>query len=171
MRIELPEYARVVRGLPCGLHPYSTLLPRLAESPVARRIGTAATPLDPLLERARVDIRQEEGFCFVDIELPAIALFESYYRDGSGLDLYLDLAHELAHLRQFYEGKDLWDRGLHYVDRPTEIEGYAIAVEEGVRLGMTEEEVMRHLSNPWLSPAEVARLRANVERFLSNGHP
>lgn len=171
MKIELPEYARVVRDLACGLHPYRTLLPRFEESPVARRVETPATPLGPLLDRARVDIRPEEGFCFVDIQVPAIALFESYYRSGSGLDLYLDLAHELTHLRQFYEGEELWDHDLHYVDRPTEIEGYAVAVAEGVRLGMTEEEVIRHLSNPWLSPAEVARLRNNVERFLSNGHP
>jgi hypothetical protein len=85
------------------------------------------------------------------------------------LDLYLDLAHELTHLRQLAEGKNLWDHSIHYVDRPTEIEGYAVAVEEGLRLGMTETEIIRHLSNPWLSDADVARLRKNIKRFLADG--
>jgi hypothetical protein len=83
------------------------------------------------------------------------------------VDLYLDLAHELTHLRQLAEGRNLWDHSLHYVDRPTEIEGYAVAVEEGLRLGMTEDEIIRHLSNPWLSEAETARLRENIDRFLA----
>ena len=169
MKIELPEYAYVYRSLECGLHPYRNLLPRLEESPVARRIETAGMPLGPLLDDARVRIKEGESFCFVDIHEPSIILFENYYREGNALDLYLDLAHELTHLRQHAEGRDLWDHDLHYVDRPTEIEGYAVAVEEGLRLGMTEGQIMKHLSNPWLSPAEVARLRNNIARFLANG--
>ncbi|MDR0842869.1 MAG: hypothetical protein LBP68_05545 [Acidobacteriota bacterium] len=165
--IELPEYALVVRTLGKGLQPYRRLLPRFEESPAARRVATVAWPIGPLLDSARVNIAEGEGFCYVDVETPAIVLFESYYRDGNPLDLYMDLAHELTHLRQHAEGKDLWNHELHYVDRPTEIEGYAVAVEEGLRLGMTEEQVVRHLSNPWLSPAEVARLRRNIERLLT----
>jgi hypothetical protein len=33
---------------------------------------------------------------------------------------------------------------------------------------MTEAKIVRHLSNPWMTRADVRRLRANVERFLSN---
>jgi hypothetical protein len=173
MTFELPEYARVVRTLECGLHPYRRLLPVFEKSPAVRRIATAALPIGPLLDAAVVEIAKGEGFCFVNVENPenpVIMLFESYYFQGNPLDLYLDLAHELTHLRQHAEGKELWDHELHYVDRPTEIEGYAVAVEEGIRLGMTEELVIRHLSNPWLSPAETARLRANIDKFLSQWH-
>jgi len=165
MKIELPEYARVVRTLSCGMHPYRHLLPRLDKSPVARRIASPATPLGPLIEGARVQIKTGEGYCFVDVKAPAIILFHEYYQQANPLDLYLDLAHELTHLRQLAEGKDLWDHSLHYVDRPTEIEGYAVAIEEGLRLGMTEKQIMQHLSNPWLTSDEVARLRKNIEQF------
>jgi hypothetical protein len=168
MKIELPEYAFVNRTLSCGMHPYRLLLPRLEESPVARRIETATTSLRPLMDSARVKITPREGYCYVEIKIPAIILAEDYYQQANPLDLYLDLAHELTHLRQLAEGKNLWDHSLHYVDRPTEIEGYAVAVEEGMRLGLTEAEVIRHLSNPWLSNAEVARLRKNIERFLAD---
>lgn len=169
MEIELPEYANVLRTLGRGLHPFRMLLPRLEESPVARRIETATTPLGPLMDNARVRIRTGEGYCFVDVKAPAIVLFEGYYRQANPLDLYLDMTHELTHLRQLAEGMDLWDHSLEYVDRPTEIEGYAVAVEEGLRLGMTETQIIQHLSNPWLSAAEVVRLRNNIARFLANG--
>ncbi len=169
MMIELPEYAIVVRTLGRGMHPYRSLLPRLEESPAARRIASSATLLGPLLDAARVGIKPREGYCFVDVKIPAIILSEDYYHEANPLDLYLDLTHELTHLRQLAEGMNLWDHSLHYVDRPTEIEAYAVAVEEGLRLGMTEDEVIHHLSNPWLSDAEVIHLRKNIDKFLRNG--
>jgi len=168
MKIELPEYAHVVRNLPCGDHPYRHLLPRIGESPVARRIESPQTPLGSLLDGARVRIKRHEGYCYVDVKVPAIVLSEDYYNKANPVDLYLDLAHELTHLRQLAEGKNLWDHSLHYVDRPTEIEGYAVAIEEGRRLGMTEKDILHHLSNPWLNGDEIARLIENVELFLRN---
>jgi hypothetical protein len=167
---DLPEYAIVNRTLGCGMHPYRLLLPRLEESPVARRIETPTTPIGPLMDGARVKIRKGDGYLYVDVKIPAIVLIENYYHRANPLDLYLDLAHELTHLRQFAEGGNIWDHSLHYVDRPTEIEGYAVAVEEGVRLGMTEDEIIQHLSNPWLDDNEVVRLRRNIDRFLAD-HP
>jgi hypothetical protein len=165
--IELPVFARVVRSLPRGEHPYLALLPLVRESPAVRRIESDTTPLSQLLDRARVRIEPGDGYIWVADEVPEIMLVEKYYLEGNPRDLYLDLLHELTHLRQLAEGQELWDETLHYIDRPTEIEGYAVAVEEGRRLGMTRKEILQHLSNPWLSPQEVLLLFENVERFLS----
>jgi hypothetical protein len=171
MGIELPEYAKVVRGLPSGDHPYRSLLPRIDESPVRRRIETEKSPFGKLVDGAIVRIKKKErGFCYVDVGVPAVTVTEHYYRNGNDLDLYLDLAHELTHLRQHMEGENIWQHSIDYVDRPTEIEGYAVAVEEGRRLGLTEEEIVKHLSNPWMSKEEINRLRKNAEEFLKN-HP
>ncbi len=167
--IELPGYAQVVRMLARGEHPYLALLPHITSSPAARHIESASTPLAPLLKSARVQIKGAKGYVWVDDDIPAIILVESYYRLADPLDLYLDLIHELTHLRQLAEGMDIWDERFRYVDRPTEIEGYAIAVEEGLRLGMSEAEIIEHLSNPWMTRADVRRLRRNIEHFLSNG--
>jgi hypothetical protein len=141
--IELPKYAIVNRSLGCGLHPYRLLLPRFEESPTVRRIETPDIPIGPLLDEARVKIKKGEGYLYVEVKIPAIILIEDYYLKANALDLYIDLAHELTHVRQMLEGKNIWDHSLDYVDRPTEIEGYAVAVEEGIRLGMTEEQVIR----------------------------
>ncbi len=167
--IELPDYAQVVRVLGRGEHPFLALLPHVARSPAARRIESPKTPLPRLLKAALVRIESLKGYIWIDDEAPAIVLVENYYRAADSLDLYLDLIHELTHLRQLAEGHDVWDERYRYVDRPTEIEGYAIAVEEGLRLGMTEVEIIDHLSNPWMTRADVRRLRKNIEIFLTNG--
>jgi len=167
MMTELPLYAQVVRRLLCGEHEYLALLPHIRQSPAARRIESPVVPLDRLLAMARVRIEQGQGYVWVDVETPAIVLVEPYYRQGSPCDLYLDLIHELVHLRQLREGRDLWDKQHAYVDRPTEIEGYAIAIEEGLRLGMSEAQILQHLSNPWMTNDDVLTLRKNVTRFWS----
>jgi hypothetical protein len=164
---ELPEYAIVNRSLGVGTHQYRLFLPRFEESPVVRLIETPAIPIGPLLDSARVKIKKGKGYLYVDVAIPAITLIEEYYQRANPLDLYLDLAHELTHLRQLAEGRNIWDHSLHYVDRPTEIEGYAVAVAEGIRLGMADEQVTQHLSNPWLNADEVMRLRKNIDRFLA----
>lgn len=166
--IELPEYARVVRTLASGEYPFSALLPRITESPAVRRIATSTIPLDVVLKTARVHIQGGEGYIRIDDKIPAIVLMEDYYHRGNDLDLYLDLLHELTHLRQLAEGHALWDNRFPYVDRATEIEGYAVAIEEGMRLGMSKSDIFRHMSNPWMTRADVRHLFENVEQFLAN---
>jgi hypothetical protein len=167
MRVELPPFARPVRNLESGVHPYLTLLPSIVESPALRRIGNATHRGDELVRAAVVHIRPDQSFCWVDESVPSIVLSERYYRSGSDLDLYLDLLHEVTHIRQHHEGKDLWDSSFEYHRRPTEIEGYAVAIEEGRRLGMSEAAIVEHLSNPWMSPAQVRELLEAIDSFLS----
>jgi len=156
----------VRRGFAPGRHGYLELLPGAAESPAMRRIGTPAHPVERLLASTAVEISDEDGYCWVDDDVPCIVVTLDYYRTGSDINLYLDLLHELTHIRQHLEGADLWDRNFAYVDRWTEIEGYAVAVEEGCRLGMTADDVVEHLANPWMSSTDQRRLRDNVRRFL-----
>ncbi len=165
----LPDFARIVRALPPGRHALRALLPGAAASPALARLAAAPAARKRLVARAVVEISGRRGYVFVDVDVPCIVLSESYLRDGDEVDLYLDLLHELTHLRQLEQGCDLWDERFPYVDRPTEVEGYAVAVEEGRRLGMTEREVRRHLSNPWMSATDVRRLLAHVDAFLATG--
>jgi len=170
MNDNLPDYARVVRTLEPGDHPYLDLLPLAGESPAMRRVVADDAQRQRLLAEAKVQIRGGRGYAFVDVETPCIVLSEWYYQSGSPLDLYLDLLHEFTHLRQLEEGFDLWDERFEYVDRPTEVEGYAVAIEEGRRLGMGDGDVLRHLSNPWMSETDVRRLVGHIDAFLG-GQP
>jgi len=165
----LPDYAQVDRSLRRGRQAYLALLPKAEQSPALHRIAPDPALRATLLSSAAVLIQPRPGYAFVDVSVPCIVLAEWYYREGSALDLYLDLLHEFTHLRQLTEGLDLWDERFAYVDRPTEIEGYAVAVEEGMRLGMTEDDVLRHLANPWMTSQDVARLRQHIDERLASG--
>ena len=76
--------------------------------------------------------------------------------------LYLDIVHELVHVKQQRQGLDLYDKSYSYVDRPTEIEAYTIAVEEARRLGMNDNEIFDYLHVEWISREEHKRLASRV---------
>jgi len=58
-----------------------------------------------------------------------------YLRTGDRVDIYLDVVHELCHVKQWMDGRELFDYQYDYVDRPTEIEAYRYTVLEAKRLG------------------------------------
>jgi hypothetical protein len=165
-RHKVPEFGILRRDLPTGMHHYLEIFPRAVESPGLHRIESDPKKRELLLRDALVNLQRGPGFAYVDVEMPCIVLAEEYYKTGTALDLYLDMLHELTHIRQHHEGRDLWDERYAYVDRITEIEGYAVAVEEGRRLGMTDEEVISHLSNPWMDEDDVRKLQENIRDFL-----
>ena len=78
--------------------------------------------------------------------------------DSEFRTVYLDIVHELCHVRQFKKGRPLFYPKLSYVDAPSEIEAYRLTVKEGQRLGMTRKELMEYLKVEWISPAEHRRL-------------
>lgn len=161
------SFPRIRRGFPVGDHPLTALCPDLLASPALRRVGTPAHPGAEVIRAARVRLQAVEGFCWVDESIPCIVLTLDYYQRGSDLDLYLDLLHEATHLRQLREGRDVWDEAFAYHRRPTEIEGYAVAVEEARRLGLDESRIRHHLDNPWMSGDEIDELRAAVDAWLA----
>jgi hypothetical protein len=165
----LPAYARVRRTLAPGVHRLVDLLPHLRRSPALRRIVATDAARRRLLAHTRVLICGRRGYAFVEVEGPWIVLSEHYYATGGDLDLYLDLLHELTHLRQLGEGFDLWDERFDYVERPTEVEAFAVAVAEGRRLGMSRADVLEHLKNPWMTRRETLRLLGHIDRFLDGG--
>jgi hypothetical protein len=65
--------------------------------------------------------------------------------------LYLDIIHELVHVKQFIDGRELFNSEFEYVENPTEIEAYRITVEEARRIGMSDEEIIEYLKVEWLS--------------------
>ncbi|NNN17177.1 MAG: hypothetical protein HKL79_02275 [Thermoplasmata archaeon] len=82
--------------------------------------------------------------------------------------LYLDVVHELCHVKQFRAGRALFDRKKKYVDTPTEIEAYAFTVREGKRLGMTEAELLSYLEVEWVDANDHRRLARRMG-LLKNG--
>jgi hypothetical protein len=60
-------------------------------------------------------------------------------------------------LRQFHEGKELFDEKYDYVDRPTEIEAYRVTLKEARRIGYKGQELVEYLKVDWVSDADFKR--------------
>jgi len=81
-----------------------------------------------------------------------------YLKNGDILDIYLDVIHELVHVKQFIEGKELFDIHYGYTERPTEIEAYRHVVEEARNIGLSDERICEYLKTEWMSDDDLKRL-------------
>jgi len=81
-----------------------------------------------------------------------------YLSKGDVVDIYLDIIHELVHVKQFMDGRELFNSYYRYVERPTEIEAYRIAVAEARRLGLTEQRICQYLKTEWMSDKDFKKL-------------
>lgn len=115
------------------------------------------------LDSLTVEVFPREGYMGVSDYDGHIVASQLYLNDGEDWCIYLDVVHELVHVRQFKEGKELFDSRYGYVDRPTEIEAYQIGTEEARRIGLTEEEIFLYLEVPWISAEEHQRLAKACE--------
>jgi hypothetical protein len=61
------------------------------------------------------------------------------------------------------EGKELWDRRYKYVDRPTEIEAYEVAVAEAHRIGLDDDQIAEYLKVEWVSADDFRRFLKTLD--------
>jgi hypothetical protein len=102
------------------------------------------------------------SFMGVNNEDGHLLINANYLRKGEKLSIYLDIIHELVHVKQFQEGRELFDESYVYVDRPTELEAFRHAVKEARRLGMNDKEIFEYLQVPTLNVEQVRRLANNL---------
>lgn len=76
--------------------------------------------------------------------------------------VYLDVVHELCHVKQFFDGRTLYDEKFAYVDSPVEVEAYRRTIKEARRIGVSEAEIAEYLKVEWNSDEEHKRLLANL---------
>jgi hypothetical protein len=89
----------------------------------------------------------------------------NYLKHGDTRDIYLDLIHELVHVKQFRDGREIsldFGKRFEYVDRLTELEAYRHTIKEARRLGMNDEEIVEYLKVTWLNEEEVRRLASHL---------
>jgi len=112
---------------------------------------------EKVLSELTLDIVDEKGYMHIDAVKGSIVVSANYLKEGDESYLYLDAVHELVHIRQHIEGKELWDRSYKYVDRPTELEAYGVAVAEARRIGFGADRLVDYLKVEWVSGDDFAR--------------
>jgi hypothetical protein len=115
-----------------------------------------------VLRNLKVDLTWFGGYMFVDSANGHLVVSIRYLNSGDKVDIYLDLIHELCHVRQLMEGKELFDPRYNYVERPTEIEAYRYTVQEARRLGLSDERICEYLKTEWISNGELKVLAKAV---------
>jgi hypothetical protein len=98
------------------------------------------------------------GYMGVSDEDGHILISAHHLRNADPLVLYLDVVHELHHVKQFFDGRELFSQEYEYVDNPIEVEAYRATVEEARRIGMSEPQIMEYLRIEWITEEQLARL-------------
>ena len=98
---------------------------------------------EKVLNNLKVEFGSRRGYMGVSDEDGHLIISAPYLRDGDEREIYLDIIHELVHVKQFKNGLELQDARFRYSYRPTEIEAFAHTVKEARRIGIRS-------SNPFL---------------------
>ena len=117
---------------------------------------------EEVLRNLKVEFSWVGGYMGVSDADGHLMVNPRYLNNGDKVDIYLDVIHELVHVRQFMEGKELFDSHYGYSTRPTEIEAYGHSVEEARRLGLSEERICDYLKTEWMSDRDLRVLAHSV---------
>jgi len=159
-KLSLPEI-QIPGSVPIAMHPFSEYFKGFEKVPAVREIFGDQT--DQILAKLRVEFFSSKfGYMGVSDEDGHLIVSAHYLRNGDPVSKYLDVVHELVHVRQFREGKPLFDETYEYHERPTELEAYRHAVKEARRLGMSDAEIFEYLKVDWMSEDEVRKLARNL---------
>jgi hypothetical protein len=150
----------MVRKAPVATYPFAVYFSGFENVEAVRQIFGKKT--DEVLSSLRVEFVGRRGYMGVSEVDGHLIISADYLSKGNRIDIYLDIVHELVHVRQFAEGKELFDHNYSYTERPTEVEAYRCAVEEARRLGLTDKRICAYLKTEWMTDDELRRLAKAV---------
>ena len=116
-----------------------------------------------ILNNLTIDITWFAGYMFVDDHSGHLVISSRYLKTGNKIDIHLDIIHELIHVRQYLEGKNLFDNTYSYVDRPTEIEAYSYTIKEARRIGLCDERILEYLKTDWITSSDLKKLAEKLD--------
>jgi len=153
---DLQLKVKIRRKAKITMHPFTDYFKGFENVEAVRRIFGEKT--EEVLRNLKIEFVGRRGYMGVSDEDGHLFVSAHYLNKGDLIDIYLDVIHELVHVKQFMEGKELFDNHYSYVDRPTEIEAYAAAVEEARRLGLSDERILQYLKTEWMSEEELKKM-------------
>ena len=148
---------QIRRGAKITLVPFTDYFKGFDRVDAVKRIfgkGTAET-----LKNLKVEFFSSRfGYMGVSDEDGHILISTHHLKNAELKVLYLDIVHELFHVKQFMDGKKLFLDEYEYVDSPIEVEAYKFTVKEAKRIGMAVGEIIEYLKVEWVNEEAHARL-------------
>lgn len=149
---------RIRRDLPAGRFPLHELAEGLHLVPSLVDYFGGERELRDLLSSSAVELESFEGYMWVNPDEDCLMISREYLQEADEVSLYLDMIHEVVHLRQLARGLELFDKRDTYDKRPTELEAYRVSLEEARRLRLSEEFLRDYLSVPWINQEQYERM-------------
>jgi len=175
----VPPGFRVMREMPVGRHPLLAVFPGLDQLPPAVRLDEVADRRSKLFDSTCVEVIDEDVWMYVapwdvpegmrrrwkPVTAPGrdcIVVGRAHLAESPELVLFMDIFHELCHVVQRRDGANLWEPGVSYVERWTEIEAYRFVIREARELGVTDAFLRDYLKVEWISESEHKALMEQV---------
>ncbi|MDE1762642.1 MAG: hypothetical protein KGH88_00150 [Thaumarchaeota archaeon] len=153
---------KINRDVKPGTYLIEDVFANLKNVKILQKVFDSGKELDDVFSKTRLVVDTNNHYMHVKNEDATIVVSLSHLQNSDDVTLYLDIVHELVHVKQQRRGLDLYDKSYSYVDRPTEIEAYVVAVEEAKRLGMEHDAIMDYLQVEWITLEEHKRLATHV---------
>ncbi|MGP8077949.1 MAG: hypothetical protein ACLQD8_01865 [Thermoplasmata archaeon] len=175
----VPEGFRVAREMPVGRHPLLAVFPGLDQLAPAIRLEADPERRARLFDGTCVEVVDQDLWMYVaPWEAPkgarrqwkpvmtpgrdCVVIGQAHLRESPELVLFMDVYHELCHVVQRRDGANLWEPGVSYVERWTEIEAYRFVVREARDLGVDDAFLREYLKVEWISETEHKALLGQV---------
>ncbi|HZY71057.1 MAG TPA: hypothetical protein VFF67_08805 [Thermoplasmata archaeon] len=176
---EPPEVLQIARRIAPGRHALLDVFEGLDQVPAFRAYPLTPRKRRSLANDSTVEVARRRGEWMyvaphqrppnadrrwrpIVTDEDCVVVSGEHLRKSPALTLYLDILHELCHVVQRWEGRELWDEQYEYVDRPTEVEAYVFAVKEARRLGASDGFLREYLRVMWITRKQLERLWTNV---------
>ncbi len=171
-----PRGFRVERELAVGRHPLLSVFPGLDRLPAARKLQPEGEERARLFGETAIELVDQDVWMYVapdkmpkisrtrgwkpvvSPDQDCIVVGATHLRDSPALVLFMDIYHELRHVIQRRGGADLWEPGVSYVERWTEVEAYRFVVDEARRIGASDEFLREYLTVEWVSEKDHRKL-------------
>ncbi|MDO8942068.1 MAG: hypothetical protein Q7U75_02735 [Desulfobacterales bacterium] len=154
---------QINRGLELGQYRLEEVFADIRTCDILSAIFADAEEIDRVVTGIKVFVVDIPHEMFVNNDDASIAIGLTHLREASDEFLFLDIIHELCHVKQQMQGRNLYERKKAYVDRETEIEAYRITVQEARRIGFNDDAIANYLRVSWITPEEHERLLRHLD--------
>jgi len=146
------------RNTGLGEYKFTQIFIGVENSPTLLRLFGSQSSMLKIVHHLKLRIVDSDWGIWLDHNTGAVCVGSKYLTSARINCLYLDVIHVLVHVKQFLDGRDLFDQTFEYVDRPTEVEAYRYTIDEAKRLQMSEDEILRYLRVDAVDDTELGKL-------------
>jgi len=152
----------VKRSVGTGEYKLTDVFTGLEASPSLKKVFGTKSQMTKITNHLKLKVENNDSGLWLDRDTGTICIGSKHLASAKNDFLYLDVIHVLVHVRQFLEGKELYDQAFEYVDRPTELEAYRTTVAEARRVGMDENEILKYLRMDAADDSELGKLMEKI---------